>query len=203
MLFSQPVISHLCSDTALGYLGRLKIPTLLLFPKALQTLTPTYCRNLISVYVLAHNLGSVSNLSLAKPSVPSGTGLAPIWWNSLPYEIHEIQPADAFTALLTNVLNLAAPRFAFLSVSRTVSCSCYYATGEGGLWNTVTYGTRETFWFQQPDTEATTHSGTHEPKVPFFLSSGMPQNHGLLRAQVEGAWNSQPCRRSSPGFHAR
>lgn len=131
MLFSQPVISHLCSDTALGYLGRLKIPTLLLFPKALQTLTPTYCRNLISVYVLAHNLGSVSNLSLAKPSVPSGTGLAPIWWNSLPYEIHEIQPADAFTALLTNVLNLAAPRFAFLSVSRTVSCSCYYATGEG------------------------------------------------------------------------
>lgn len=85
---------------------------------------------MISVYVLAHNLGSVSNLSLAKPSVPSGMCLAPIWWNYLPYEIHEIQLADAFIASLTNLLNLAALRFALLSVSRTVSRS-YYAIGGG------------------------------------------------------------------------
>lgn len=96
---------------------------------------------LISVYVLAHNLGSVSNLSLAKPSVPSGMCLAPVWWDSLPYEIHEIQPADAFTASLTNLVNLAALRFAFFSVSRTASCSCCYAIGAGGLWNTYTYET--------------------------------------------------------------
>lgn len=134
---------------------------------------------MISVYVLAHNLGSVSNLSLAKPSVPSGTCLAPIWWNSLPYEIHEIQPADAFTASLTNFLDLAAPRFAFLSVSRTVSCSCYYATGDGDMRNMVTYETRETFWFQQPDTQATTKIWV--PKSPkCHFSSGMPQNHGHL-----------------------
>lgn len=98
----------------------------------------------ISVYVLAHNLGSVSSLSLAKPSVPSGMCLAPIWWNSLPYEIHEIQPADAFTASLTNLLNLAALRFAFLSVSTTASCFRYYAIGGGGIWNMDTYETQET-----------------------------------------------------------
>lgn len=95
---------------------------------------------MISVYVLAHNLGSVSNLSLAKPSVPSGICLARIWWNSLPYKIHEMQPADAFTASLTNLLNLAALRFAFLSVSRPASCSYYCAIDGGGISNMDTYG---------------------------------------------------------------
>lgn len=91
---------------------------------------------MISVYVLAHNLGSVSNLSLAKPSVPSGMCLAPIWGDSHPYEIHEIQPADAFTASLTNLVNLAALRFAFFSVSR--AAFCYYTIGAGGLWSMYT-----------------------------------------------------------------
>ena len=86
-------------------------------------------------------MGSVSNLSLAKPSVPSGMCLTPTWWNSLPYEIHDIQPADAFTASLTNLLYLAAWSFAFLSVSRTASHSHYYALGGGGIRNMDTYET--------------------------------------------------------------
>lgn len=117
---------------------------LLLFLRTLPTLTPTYCRN-SAVYVLAHNLGSVSNLSLAKPSVPSGMCLAPVWWNSLPQETREIQPADAFTASLTNLLHLAALGFAFLSVSGTAS-SCYYARCGRGTWNMDMY---ETFPLQQ------------------------------------------------------
>lgn len=104
---------------------------------------------MISVYVLAHNLGSVSNLSLAKPSVPSGICLAPIWWNSLPYEIHAMQPADAFTASQTNLLNLAALKFAFLSVSRPASCSYYCAIDGGGISYMDTYGMQESFQFQQ------------------------------------------------------
>lgn len=97
MLILQLATLHLYLDNKLDYLLKVKINMLLLL-NTLQTLTPTCWRNLLYVYEFAHNLGSVSHLSLVKPSVPSAKYLDPIWWNCLPYKIHGIPTADAFNA---------------------------------------------------------------------------------------------------------